>query len=184
MVAVVAWQVWPSSGEPDVAVPARVCDGALSGADVKALLPEKGERFSQWHSGVFNPEQPYARKAAGTCKVYGGGKAVRIEHSLYSKGDCTMEDVARDAGAAGAIRITLGEADGFHEGDTTSLFADCSSEQGKAVVEVDVTYEKTSDRAVIRKTASLAADTLRLEARELWDCQGADSLPNGVPRLG
>ncbi|MEU1459829.1 hypothetical protein ABZ467_03885 [Streptomyces sp. NPDC005727] len=180
---VVAWQVWPSE-DSDVAVPARVCDDALPGADVAALLPKEGKQFSQWHTGVLNPEHPYSRKAPGTCKVYGGGKAVRIEHSLYAKADYTMKDVARDAGAAGATRITLGAAEGFHKGDTTSLFADCSSEQGKAVVEVDVTYQKTADRAVVQRMASLAADTLRLEARKLWDCDGADSLPDGTPRVG
>ncbi|MGW4436095.1 hypothetical protein ACWELO_10085 [Streptomyces sp. NPDC004596] len=183
MACVVAWQFWPSD-DPDVAVPARVCDEALPGADVAALLPEKGKPFTQWHSGVLNPGHPYARKAPGTCKVYGGGEAVRIEHSLYAKADYTMKDVVRDASAAGTTRITLGEAKGFHKGDTTSLFADCSSDQGRAVVEVDVTYQKTSDRAVIRKMASLAADTLRLEARKLWGCTGADSLPAGAPRVG
>jgi hypothetical protein len=183
VVGVVAWQMWPS-GDSDVAVPARVCDNALPGADVKTLLPEKGKQFSQWDTGVFNPAEPYTKKAPGTCKVYGGGKAVRIEHSLYSGADYTMKEVARDASAAGATRIMLGEAEGFHKGDTTSLFADCSSGQGKAVVEVDVTYHKTSDRAVIQKMASLAADTLRLEARRLWDCDGAHSLPNGIPQLG
>ncbi|GGW81493.1 hypothetical protein GCM10010503_68580 [Streptomyces lucensis JCM 4490] len=180
---VAAWQMWPS-GEPDVAVPARVCEGALPGTEVKALLPEKGKQFSQWHTGVFNPEEPYTRAAPGTCKVYGGGRAVRIEHLLYSGSDYTMKDVARDAGAAGATPIALGAAAGFHKGDTTSLFIDCSSDQGKAVVEVDVTYRKTSDRAVIRTMASLAADTLRLEARGLWDCDGAERLPNGSPRVG
>lgn len=182
---VVAWQVWPSGdSDSDVAVPARVCDDALPGADVAALLPEKGKPFTQWHTGVLNPEHPYARKAPGTCKVYGGGEAVRIEHSLYAKADYTMKDVARDASAPGATRITLGAAEGFHKGDTASLFADCSAGQDKAVVEVDVTYRKTSDPAVIRKMASLAADTLRLEARKLWDCAGADSLPAGTPRVG
>ncbi|MGW5371708.1 hypothetical protein ACWER6_35790 [Streptomyces sp. NPDC004009] len=180
---VVAWQVWPS-GDSDVAVPARVCDDALPGADVAALLPDKGKQFTQWHTGVLNPEHPYARKAPGTCKVYGGGEAVRIEHSLYAKADYTMKDVARDAGAPGATRITLGAAEGFHKGDTTSLFTDCSAGQDKAVVEVDVTYRKTSDPAVIRKMASLAADTLRLEARKLWNCAGANSLPAGAPRVG
>lgn len=178
-----AWQVWPSE-KPGVAVPARVCDDALPGADVAALLPDKGKQFTQWHTGVLNPEHPYARKAPGTCKVYGGGEAVRIEHSLYAKADYTLKDVARDASAPGATRITLGAAEGFHKGDTTSLFADCSAGQDKAVVEVDVTYRKTSDPAVIRKTASLAADTLRLEARELWACDGAERLPNGAPRVG
>lgn len=103
---------------------------------------------------------------------------------LPEKGSGSRSGTAGGAGAAGATRISLGGAQGFHKGDTTSLFADCSSEQGKALVEVDVTYRKTSDRAVIRKMASLAADTLRFEARKLWDCDGADSLPDGVPRLG
>ncbi|GGW09898.1 hypothetical protein GCM10018980_20540 [Streptomyces capoamus] len=31
--------------------------------------------------------EPYTRKAPGTCKVYGGGEAVRIEHSLYFEDD-------------------------------------------------------------------------------------------------
>ncbi|MEW2255896.1 hypothetical protein [Streptomyces sp. NPDC047869] len=183
MTGMVAWQVWPSE-KPDVAVPARVCDDALPGADIAALLPEKGKPFTQWHAGVLNPEHPYTRKAPGTCKVYGGGKSVRIEHSLYAKADYTMKEVARDASATGATRITLGEAEGFHKGDTTSLFTDCSSDQGRAVMEVDVTYQMTSGRAVIQKMAALAADTLRLEARKLWACDGADQLPNGTPRIG
>jgi hypothetical protein len=182
---VVAWQMWPSA-ETSVAVPARVCDDALPGADVEALLPEEGKPFSQWHTGVFNPQEPYSKKEPGTCKVYGGGKSITIKHSLYSGSDYTMKDAARDANAAGATRITLGKATGFHEGDTTSLFAACSSEQAqtKALVEVDVTYQKTTDRAVIQKIASLAADTLRLEARKLWTCDGANDLPNGNPRVG
>ncbi|MEU1705121.1 hypothetical protein ABZ478_06910 [Streptomyces sp. NPDC005706] len=55
---VVAWQLWPSD-DADVAVPARVCDDALPGADVAALLPENGKPFTQWHAGVLNPEHPY-----------------------------------------------------------------------------------------------------------------------------
>ncbi|MFF2203934.1 hypothetical protein [Streptomyces sp. NPDC058145] len=47
-----------------------------------------------------------------------------------------------------------------------------------------MTYEKTTDRAVIQKMAALAADTLRLEARKLWACGGAEHLPNGTPRVG
>jgi hypothetical protein len=182
---VLTWQLWPSQ-ETDVAVPARVCDNALPGVDVKALLPETGKPFSQWHTGVFNPEEPYSKKEPGTCKVYGGGKSVTIKHSLYSGSDRTMKDITREASAAGATRIALGEAKGFHEGDTTSLFSDCSSAQAetKAVVEVDVTYEETTDRAVIRKMAALAADTLRLEARKLWDCNGAGDLPSGIPQVG
>jgi hypothetical protein len=118
--------------------------------------------------------------------VYGGGKSVTIKHSLYSGSDRTMKDITREASAAGATRIALGEAKGFHEGDTTSLFSDCSSAQAetKAVVEVDVTYEETTDRAVIRKMAALAADTLRLEARKRWDCNGAGDLPSGIPQVG
>ena len=181
---VVAWQLWPSE-KSAVAVPARVCDSALPGADVKALLPEKGKPFTEWHTGTFNPEAGAAKQKPGTCKVYGGGKSVTIDHSLYFGSDYTMKDVARDASAAGATGIVLGEAKGFHKGDSTSLFTDCSSEQDKtkALLEIDVTYEKTTDRAVIRKMASLAADTLRLEARELWKCDGADSLPNGSPEI-
>ncbi|MEV7691327.1 hypothetical protein [Streptomyces bungoensis] len=183
--AVVAWRFWPA-GESDVAVPARVCDNALPGPDVKALLPVKGKPFSQWHTGVFNPDEPYVKKVPGTCKVYGGGQSVTIKHGLYSGSGYTMQDVARDASSSGAIQVTLGEAKGFHKGDTTSLFADCSSNEsnGKALVEVDVTYRNTTDQAVIQKMASLAADTLRLEARKLWACEGADALPNSRPQVG
>ncbi|MEU1401337.1 hypothetical protein ABZ471_03045 [Streptomyces sp. NPDC005728] len=178
------WKLWPSE-EPSVAVPARVCDNALPGVDVKALLPEKGEPFTEWHTGSFNPMGGYAAKVPGTCKVYGGGKAVTIKHSLYVGSDYTMKDVARDASVA-ATRIAFGEAKGFHEGDTAYLFTNCSSAQDKtkALVEVDVTYEKTTDRAVIRKVASLAADTLRLESQKLWTCDGADDLPKGSPQVG
>lgn len=181
---VVAWKVWPSE-ETSVAVPARVCDDALPGADVKALLPKKGKAFAQWHTGVFNPQEPYTKKESGMCKVYGGGESVTIKQSLYSGSDYTMKEVSRDATAAGSTRITLGEAEGFHKGDTTSLFVDCSSEQGqtKSLVEVDVTYQKTSERAAIRKMASIAADTLRLEAQKLWTCTRADDLPNGSPQV-
>ncbi|KUN76009.1 hypothetical protein AQJ66_35275 [Streptomyces bungoensis] len=181
----VAWRFWPA-GESDVAVPARVCDNALPRSDVKALLPARGKPFSEWHTGVFNPDEPYVKKVPGTCKVYGGGQSVTIKHGLYSGAGYTMQDVARDAHASGATEITLGEAKGFHNGDTTSLFAACPSEQsdGKTLVEVDVTYRKTTDQAVIRKMASLAADTLRLEARKLWACDGANDLPNGRPLIG
>ncbi|WEO94939.1 hypothetical protein A6P39_013460 [Streptomyces sp. FXJ1.172] len=181
----VAWQMWPPK-ETTVAVPARVCDDALPGTDVKSLLPEKGEPFSQWHTGVFNPEQPYTKKEPGTCKVYGGGKSVTIKHSLYAGSDYTMKNVARDAISTGAIRIVLGEAQGFHKGDTVYLFTACSSKHAetKSLVEVDVTYRKTSDRTVIQKMALLAADTLRLESRNLWTCEGADDLPNSPPRIG
>jgi hypothetical protein len=182
---VAAWQLWPSE-EAAVAVPARVCDDALPGADVKALLPKEGKPFTQWHTGVFNPREPYPKKEPGTCKVYGGGESITIKQSLYSGSDYTMKEVGRDATAAGAIRITLGQAHGFHKGDTTSLFVDCSSDQDqtKSLVEVDVTYHQTSDRAVIRKMASLAADALRLEAQKLWTCTGADDLPSGGPQVG
>ncbi|MFF0779651.1 hypothetical protein [Streptomyces sp. NPDC003720] len=37
---------------------------------------------------------------------------------------------------------------------------------------------------MIQKIAALAADTLRLEARELWACDGAEHLSNGTPRIG
>ncbi|WP_159050491.1 hypothetical protein [Streptomyces cellostaticus] len=182
---VTAWQMWPSE-EATVAVPAHVCESALPGADVKALLPAKGKQFAEWHTGTFNPEGGSASKVPGTCKVYGGGKSVTIKHSLYAGSDYTMKDVARDASSKGATRIALGEAKGFHEGDTTYLFVDCSSVQDetKALVEVDITYQKTTDRAVIQKMASLAADTLRLEAQKLWTCDGADGLPKGSPQVG
>lgn len=181
---VVVWQVWPTE-EPAVAVPTNVCDDALPGTTVKALLPAKGKPFTEWHTGVLNPRGLYRKAESGTCKVYGGGKSITISHSRYSGSDFTMQDVAHDSKAAGTVRITLGKALGFHEGDTTSLFVDCSfrNVQEQALVEVDVTYEKTEDRAVIQKMASLAADTLRLEARKLWNCEGADSLPNGSPQV-
>lgn len=97
-----------------------------------------------------------------------------------------MEDAARGANKAGANRVTLGKAEGYYKGDTVFLFAACSAKdaEDQTLVEVDVTYEKTTDRAVIQNMASLAAETLRLEARELWDCEGADALPNGSPQVG
>ncbi|MFD3501806.1 hypothetical protein [Streptomyces sp. NPDC058678] len=182
---VVAWQIWPSE-EPAVAVPAQVCDDALPGAAAKVLLPDKGKPFSDWASGVFNPRYPYKRAGSGTCKLYGGGKAITIEHSFYLQSEYSMQDVARGAEQAGNKKITLGKAHGYYKGDTVFLFADCSPKaaEAKALVEVDVTFEKTTDRTVIQNMASLAADTLRLEARELWACEGADELPNGSPQVG
>ncbi|WP_158778698.1 hypothetical protein [Streptomyces cellulosae] len=182
---VVAWQVWPSE-EPAVAVPARVCDGALSGAAVRELLPEKGKPFAEWHSGAFNPRSVDSKQRPGTCKVYGGGKSVRIDHSSYLQSTYSMKNVDRGASMAGNIRITLGKAIGYYKGDTVFLFADCTGkyDKEKALVEVDVTYEKTTNRATIQNMASLAADTLRLEAREIWRCESADALPNGSPQVG
>ncbi|MEU6510635.1 hypothetical protein [Streptomyces sp. NPDC046942] len=182
---VVAWQMWPSE-EAAVAVPSRVCDDALPGTDVKALLPEKGKQFSQWHTGVFNPEEPYTKGEPGTCKVYGGGESVTIKHSLYAGESYTMKDVAHDASATGATRIVLGEAQGYHKEDTVYLFTNCSSKQSgtESLLEVDVTYQKTTARTAIQRMANLAADTLRLEARKLWACDGADALPNSAPKLG
>ncbi|WP_411148594.1 hypothetical protein [Streptomyces sp. A30] len=181
----VVWQVWPSE-EPAVAVPAQVCDDALPGAVVKELLPEKGEPFSQWSSGVLNPQEPYRKQAPGTCKLYGGGKAITINHSFYLQSEYSMEDAVRGAKEEGLTRITLGKAVGYYKGDTVFLFADCSSKaaETEALVEVNVTFEKTTERTVIQNMASLAADTLRLETRELWTCDGADDLPNGSPQIG
>ncbi|MFI6929938.1 hypothetical protein [Streptomyces sp. NPDC050287] len=182
---VVAWQVWPSE-EPAVAVPARVCDGALSGAAVRALLPEKGKSFAEWHSGAFNPRSIDVKQRPGTCKVYGGDKSVEISHSFYLQSDYSMKDADRGASMAGNTRITLGKALGYYKGDTVFLFADCTGQydKEKTLVEVDVTYEKTTNRTAIQNMASLAADTLRLEARELWRCETADALPNGSPKVG
>jgi hypothetical protein len=182
---VVVWQVWPSE-EPAVAVPARVCDDALPGAAVRALLPEKGKAFSEFHTDAFNPKNLHTEAKPGTCKMYGGGKSIKIGHSFYLQSEYSMEDAVRGAKRESLTRITLGKAVGYYKGDTVFLFADCSSKaaETEALVEVDVTFEKTTDRTVIQNMASLAADTLRLEARELWTCDGADDLPNGSPKIG
>ncbi|MDH6623753.1 hypothetical protein M2271_001545 [Streptomyces sp. LBL] len=97
-----------------------------------------------------------------------------------------MENAARGAREAGVNRITLGKAEGYYKEDTAFLFVDCfaKDDEEKTLVEVDVTYEKTTDRAVIQNMASLAAETLRLGAREVWDCESADALPNGSPQVG
>ncbi|MET4925573.1 hypothetical protein P3L51_25000 [Streptomyces sp. PSRA5] len=180
-----AWAFWPS-GEPAVAVPDRVCGGALPGGPVRDLLPERGQGFEEDLSGSSS------RNSVSTvwkCRLSAGGQSVYLTYSpILSPDDYGSEDIVRDAGKPGNVPLSWGTDRGFVEGDKVSLYVACDGSEGREIL-LDVSTSvngadgELKDRATQDKAVALTARTARFVSARVDFCE-PPSLPDGSPKIG
>lgn len=170
--------------DPVLSIPGRVCQDAVSSAQVKTLLPDKGESFEEGAVG-FMAGLP---RGLGKCELSGGGKDLDIRYSRIQDPDFTWETVQRNVSKPGNIPISLGEAGGYIGGGSVELFVDCPYEKGrKDLLRVVVGIggvPKIEDSAMKANISGLAADVARAVARDVVGCEGAADLPDGAPKIG
>ncbi|MFI1225586.1 MULTISPECIES: hypothetical protein [unclassified Streptomyces] len=168
-----------------VAVPDRVCQKAVSGAQVEALLPGTGDPFEEVRSTNFVAD---ASKGLGTCELSGGGQDLAISYRRIQDPDFTTDTVARTASKPGNTPISLGPATGYISRYKAALFVACPyTKDRNDLLEVSVDaggVPEIKDRAMKEKISALTADAARAVAREVVRCAGAAELPDNAPKLG
>ncbi|MEU2676306.1 hypothetical protein ABZ638_05375 [Streptomyces sp. NPDC007107] len=175
----------PDHREPALSVPDRVCQEAVPGTHVKALLPRTGVPFQEERAVDFVVGGP---EELGRCDLSGGGTDLEVTYKMVQEADFTWESVQRETAKPGRTLIWLGEARGYTGSDRAALFVDCPSGEGrKDVLEVSVGVEPAPEAEAGDRTAelsALAADVARVIGHELKHCEGASRLPYGPPQPG
>ncbi|MEV0775575.1 hypothetical protein [Streptomyces sp. NPDC050428] len=179
------WALWPSD-EPVIAVPDRVCGGALPGGPVGDLLPERGKGFEE---ELVGSSSPGSISPVWKCRVLGGGQSVYLAYSpILDPADYGPEDITRDARKPGNVPLSWGTNKGYVEGKTVSLFVGCeNSDGGDVLLEVSATVNRgernLTDATTRGKAVALAADTARFAAPRVEVCKPG-TLPETAPEIG
>lgn len=183
VVGIGAWQLWP---EPAIGVPDRVCQEAMPGRYAAEVLPERGEHFKEEFDFAFTPAGR-SEMPSGHCSLSGGGKRLDINFVRQPSSEYGRAQLAEDRERAGNTPVTLGPAQGFAHGWRVALFTDCSSANGKALLEANVSMDesgKPGDKE-LRNLADLAGATMRAVAEKRTDCkEGTPEFPDGPPKIG
>ncbi|MFJ6442973.1 hypothetical protein [Streptomyces sp. NPDC091649] len=182
VVALGVWKVWPAA-DSVIAVPDRVCDASIDGSLVSPLLPERGEPFKEERFSYFGQG---SISAPGKCYLSAGGEQVSIAYvHILSPEDYSREDIERDAAKPGSTPVSLGNAKGYADARSVSLFTGCRSEAGReTLVEVKTSIsDSTKDETALRRAAALTAEVSRSVTPRMKSCT-AEALPQGDPTLG
>ncbi|MBL1288268.1 hypothetical protein JKV81_15680 [Streptomyces sp. For3] len=181
-----AWALWPSE-EPSVAVPDRVCAGALPGGPVRDLLPERGEAYTEDY--LFGSYSATSVSTTWKCSLSGGGNSVHFSKFLIlSEDDYSSQDIARDAAKPGNAPLSWGAGSGFVGTDRVSLFVGCKGSKGSPVLlETNVSVDRgdadPKDRAAQEEVVALAADFARFMTVRVDHCKAVE-LPDSAPKIG
>ncbi|MFD5136674.1 hypothetical protein ACFWMX_10585 [Streptomyces sp. NPDC058378] len=84
----------PDHREPALSVPDRVCQEAVSGTQVKALLPGTGEAFEEKRAVNFVVGGP---QELGRCDLSGGGTDLEVTYKMAQEADFTWKSVQPDS---------------------------------------------------------------------------------------
>ncbi|MFI6347802.1 hypothetical protein [Streptomyces sp. NPDC050560] len=182
-VGIGAWQLWPESA---VGVPGEVCAGTVPGKYVGEVLPKKGEHYKEDFTYGYTTAGRQGR-GSGTCTLSGGGKGLGLNFNRVPTSHYGSADLTKDRERAGNTPFTLGPARGFAHGWKVELFTACSSANGKANLEVEVstTASGKPDDKALGHLAALAGDGMRTIANKLIACkEGTPELPDGSPKVG
>lgn len=175
----------PDHREPALSVPDRVCQEAVSGTQVKALLPGTGEAFEEKRAVNFVVGGP---QELGRCDLSGGGTDLEVTYKTVQEADFTWKSVQRETAKPGRTLIWFGLARGYTGSDRAALFVDCPSSAGrKDVLEVSVGINPAPEAEAGDRTAELSAlvaDVARVIGGGLKHCEGASRFPYGPPKLG
>ncbi|MFD6278118.1 hypothetical protein ACFWFI_21520 [Streptomyces sp. NPDC060209] len=179
-----AWAWWASQ-EPAVAVPDRVCAGALPAGPVRDLLPGHGEAYAEDY--LYGSDTSVS--TVWKCSLSGGGASVHFSNLLIlSEEDYGHRDIARDAAEPGNTPLSWGAEKGYIEKGRVSLFVGCKGSKGSPVMlEVNVRVDKgdtdPKHPATRKKVTALAADFARFMAARVDHCASVE-LPDSAPVPG
>ncbi|MET7615796.1 hypothetical protein [Streptomyces sp. NPDC005408] len=124
------------------------------------------------------------------CGLWAGGQGITIRYSqLGDSGQGIAKkwrsDNERVANQSGFAHIKLGEASGFAGPYGAGLIISCpKGSDSAAILTVDVEYTKRASTPDSREEfAQLAVETLRVSAKDIVKCRGAENIPDGPPQI-
>jgi hypothetical protein len=164
---------WALREGPAVSVPAKVCDGSLSGSLVSTLLPDYGTAYSEKVQGFGKDGS-----GAGFCSIRGGGLGLHLSYHRWTGdfySDKTIEDLAS---AKGRQALKAGTAKGDVSDTFGELFVQCPSKADPdSKVQVSVEYlHRDGTKGAVADLRALTVAAARYVAQDLLDCEGAEAL--------
>ncbi|WP_329313797.1 hypothetical protein [Streptomyces sp. NBC_01262] len=159
-----------------MAVPAKVCDGSLSGSLVSPLLPDHGTAYSEEVQGFGTDSS-----GVGFCSIRGGGQGLHLSYHRWTGDSYSDKTIEELASAKGRQALKVGAAKGDVSNTFGELFVQCPSKaDSDSKVQVSVEYlHRDGTKGAVADLRALTVAASRYVAQDLLDCEGAETLDAG-----